>query len=275
MTSRLFSLLSCLLLCLCLSPNRPQTWGQRPPTVKRTPRYDGQLLSAVEFAQLAETDPVRMLAAGLARYSQQVRGYRCTLVKQERIEGHLNSPETIAVCFREQPFSVLMHWLQGGNPRVARTLYVDGENSGKLLVKPRGVFAQLVSYVTMDPDDPRVRSQSRYRIDDFGIAGGMERTFQVWRQIQANGHWQVDYLGVQAVPEVNHRRCHVWRRMCVPPEEDGLTEVIIKVDVKTWLQVSSTLKAGDQLIAQYHFQDLELNPRLAAEAFTADCFTDD
>jgi outer membrane lipoprotein-sorting protein len=53
------------------------------------------------------------------------------------------------------------------------------------------------------------------------------------------------------------------------PEDDGVTELIIYVDTETLLQVGTVLKGADgQLIAEYYFRDIRLNPQFRPNQFT-------
>src|ERR1700730_5998754 len=51
---------------------------------------------------LAKNDPIQFLTECLARYGQEVKGYRAVMQKQERIGSRLQPKEIIDVCFREK-----------------------------------------------------------------------------------------------------------------------------------------------------------------------------
>jgi hypothetical protein len=92
---------------------------------------------AAGMERLAGDDPVAFLKASLARYDHDVRGYRTTLVKRERVHGKLRDPEEIDVSFREKPFSVRIHWIKGAT-RAERTLFAHGQYGNQLLVHLQG-----------------------------------------------------------------------------------------------------------------------------------------
>src|SRR5437870_1937778 len=115
----------CLPLCLfscSLTPDGPSSRDglssdhPSPASHPCAPRAgDGkQPVSRKELERLARTDPVAFLEKCLERYDREVRGYRVTLVKQERLRGRLGPKERIEACFREEPFSVRMDWKEGG-----------------------------------------------------------------------------------------------------------------------------------------------------------------
>src|SRR6266576_999173 len=72
---------------------------------------DGKELPEAErLAALAEKDPIAFMEACVKRHGREVKGYTCTMYKQERIKGKLQKPEETDVWFREEPHSVLMKW---------------------------------------------------------------------------------------------------------------------------------------------------------------------
>jgi hypothetical protein len=266
-----------LAVCLCLAPARyrPSDPNASLAAAESITFQGTGSPRTTDLAELARTDVVATVRACLERYQREVKGYTCILAKHERVDGKLREPEIIRCVFREQPFSVVMHWLEGAGA-AEMTLFVRGEHDGKILVRPAGLLAQKAlklggkHYVERATDDPQVRSSSRYSMHEFGIARGMERTYRAWNAAQERGTLKAEYLGLQTVPEVGNRPCHILRRHCDPPEEEGLTSVTIAIDAETWLQVSSVLKAGDELIGSYHFRDVHLNPVIAADQFSAD-----
>lgn len=257
-------------ICLSLAPRRPFLPGPELPANQPALTIRGELPSEDQFRQIACTDPIAMIEAALKRYEKEITSYQCVLVKQERVNGVLNpKEETIAANYREEPFSVAMRWLDG-HTQADASLYVQGENDNNILVRPRGWRKRLLlnGYVALPVDDPRVSENSRYGIQEFGLRKGMERTYLAWKQARNAGHFRAEYLGLQPVEEVNGRLCHIWERHCLTPQEEGLTRARVAYDAETWLQVSSELWAGDDLIASYRFRDVELNPTIEADTFT-------
>jgi hypothetical protein len=221
-----------------------------------------------EISRYALTDPVELLRLSLVKYQESTKGYACTLCKHERINGKLNPPEVIEAWFKEEPFSVFMHWTQGGGPACA-SLYVQGENKNKVCIRPSLVAGKLFGYVERAPDASDVKDNTRYLITEFGLRCGTERTYKTWKELRDKGViLDTHYLGLQTnVPEAGGRACHVIKRICNPPEEEGLTEVTVYIDAETWFQVGSVLKANDDLIGSYWFKDIKLNPTFDDKQF--------
>jgi hypothetical protein len=263
-------LLFCLPLCLLMAPNGPRCARPSSVTALAEVTDDGSALPAeAQMKRLAETDPVAFLEACIRRYNREVKGYHCTLHKQERLDGKLQPSEEIAVDFREEPFSVLMDWKEGAQ-LAQKTLYVKGENKDRMLVKGTGLLA-FAGVVERDTDSPDAKRSSRYSITEFGIKVGSERTLASWKQAVKDNALHVEFLGEVKVKEAGDRVCWKLRRTNYKAPEDvgGVTEGTFYFDKETWLQVGSALKCGDgEPLADYFFKDIELNPDFKADTFT-------
>jgi hypothetical protein len=230
---------------------------------------DGDTLpDNARMEQLARTAPVEFLENCLRRYDREVKGYRCTLQKQERIKDRLQRTEVIDVAFREEPFSVFFQWREGA--RLAhRSLYVKGENKDMLLVRGAGVLA-FGGVIERAPDGEDARNSGRYPLTEFGMKIGTQRTLASWVEARKNDALHVEFLGERKVKEAGDRVCWVLKRTRYQrPEDGGVTELTIYVDKENWLQVGSLLKgAENQVIGEYFFRDIRLNPEFKPDTFT-------
>ena len=109
----------------------------------------------------------------------------------------------------------------------------------------------------------------------FGIKKGMEQAITDWGAAQKAGTLKYEYRGKRKVPEVGDRTCYVLHRYGYSqPEADGITDAVLYYDTETLLQVGSTLKGAEgQLIGDYWFRDIKLNPNFPADAFTIAALT--
>jgi len=257
-----------------MAPSAPE-----PGTAARGPAFadavaddaSNPLPSAAQLERLAREDPVAFLENCLRRYQRNVKGYTCTFLKQERIGDKVQRTETIDVAFREEPYSVLFHWVEGA--RLAeRALFVEGDNDGMLLVRPEGRLARRVAgdVVSRDPDGKDAKQSGRYTLKEFGLKKGALRTLHSWKTAKEKDALHVEFVGEKKVKEAGDRVCYTLHRDQYPrPEDDGVTEVTIYIDKETWLQVGAVLKGeGGKLIASYYFRDIKLNPEFKAEQFT-------
>jgi hypothetical protein len=224
---------------------------------------------AAALERLVGTDPIAFMRGCIRRYDRDVKGYRCTFVKQERLGGKLQRSEVVDVSFRDYPFSVLFNWREGAR-LAAKVLYVKGQNDDQLVVKPAGWRGRLVSSVLREPEGAEAKESSRYPMTQFGIKKGMVRAAAAWGAAQKEGSLKYEHRGKRKIAEAGDRVCHILHRSAYRvPEEDGITEATLYYDAETWLQVGSTLKGAEgQLIGDYWFRDIVLNPNFAADTFT-------
>jgi len=223
-----------------------------------------KLPPAGEMEALAKADPIGFLRDSLIRYRKEVRGYFCTLQKQERIKGKLGPAETIGIAFREDPFSVLLVWHSPPAGMADRALYVAGQNGGKALA--RGKIMHIVHH--RDPYSADATNASRVALPEFGIAKGTERTLAAWEHAAARGALKVEYPGVRSLPQAGGVPGYVLRRTCNPPEEDGVQTVEVSFDLVHCMQVGNVLTAADnELVAAYYFRDVAINPPFPADQF--------
>ncbi|GIW80299.1 MAG: hypothetical protein KatS3mg105_2106 [Gemmatales bacterium] len=235
----------------------------------------GELPTEKEMRQLAETDPIAFFENCIRRYNKEVKGYTLTFQKQERINGVLQNKELIKVAFRDKPHSVYFEWLEGAR-KAERVLYVEGENKNKqgksmLLARPRGAFIRRLigDIVEREVDGADAKQSGRLTLDQFGFKKNTERTLASMKMAKERGALNVKFLGEKKIEELNNRVCYVFRRHYDKPELDGIAELTIFVDKETWLQTGNILKDKDgNLIAEYYFRDVKLNPKFDKDQFT-------
>jgi hypothetical protein len=221
-------------------------------------------LYPVDF--LIHYHPAHFLEMCLERYKREVTGYSATFRKRERVGGKLGPMEKLEVHFREQPFSVYMKWVEGAG-MAQKVLYVAGENKGKLLARATLTF---LGVFEKDVDGAEAKKTGRYTIDQFGIYLGTKRTLAAMRKAEARGQLHVAYHGIFKVAELGDRLCYKFvRTPYVPPEEEGVYEYTLYIDKENWLQVGSVLRdVNGNVIAEYYFRDLVVNPSFKKDQFT-------
>jgi hypothetical protein len=166
-----------------------------------------------------------------------------------------------------------MHWLRGQR-KAESSLYVEGENGGKMLAKPAGAAGFFVKVAERDVDGEDARQSGRYTMKEFGFKAAIEKTYRDWKAAKEKGTLQVQYLGVRKVREAGDRLCYTLHRTCTVPEEDGVTDVTIYIDKENWLQIGSVLKGSDgKLIGEYIFRDLRINPEFKPNQFKRSALT--
>lgn len=218
---------------------------------------------------VAREDPFELLHLALERYEQSVRSYRCTFIRQERINGQLRPAETMRVLFRDEPFSVRMEWVE--DPRPAQVvLYVEGRWTGQdgealAWVRPNPLAALLVPQLQVPIHGVRAAQMSRRSIDQFGFANILRLILQYAELADQRGELTMRYLGKK---EVGGRLCYVLERIL--PYDPAAGEdneypdrrLIICLDAELLLPVVCLSYADDAqevLLGSYIFRDIELN----------------
>ena len=103
----------------------------------------------------------------------------------------------------------------------------------------------------------------------------MQRVVYHWKKARDARALHVEYEGVHRVPELGDRTCYkLHRTRFAQPEDDGVTDLTLYIDTETLLQVGSVLKGPDgELVAQYFFRDIRLNPTFDPNQFTRAALT--
>lgn len=218
--------------------------------------------------EFAKKKPVEFLEFCLAEYDKKVTGYRCHFVKQERVKGNLREPEKLRANFRAKPYAVHMFWLEGAE-YCESSMYVEGENDGKLLARSM-LFGIRGPIVARPVDAPDCKATSRFPITEFGIRAGAVSTINAMRAAQARGKLHVTYEGTEPVAKLGDRPCYrMVRTPYDPPEDDNCYKLTIWIDCDTLMHVGSELiDVEGNLIAEYYFRDIELNPTFDEKQFT-------
>ncbi len=268
MRRKLLIIPSLMLLCLIFVPDRAPEVHSQPSAPPPDYVDDGvSLPDEATFARLAQADPPAFLEMCMRRYRREIHTLSGEMQKQERIDGKVNQPEVIDFWFRQQPYSVMIKWKKGARAAAA-SMYVEGENNNKILGLPT-LLKWAGKIVERDPKCSEARSCGRYALCESSILQGTERTWQAWKTAKERGSLHVEYAGIVPMAELGGRPCHVLKRTCNPPEEEGLATVEIAIDAETWLQTSSTLTDGKgELIGKYAFPKVVINPDLPANQFT-------
>jgi hypothetical protein len=120
---------------------------------------------------------VRTLKATQDEIDRNVRDYSCTLVKQERVDGDLGDKQFILLKVMHQPFSVYMSFLK---PYAGReVVYVDGQNSGKLVVLEAGM-KRMLGKMNLDPQGSLAMSGQKHPITDVGFRNLTAKLSKMW-----------------------------------------------------------------------------------------------
>ncbi|TWT44537.1 hypothetical protein RAS1_09520 [Phycisphaerae bacterium RAS1] len=231
---------------------------------------------AVPEIATAALDPTELVRAGRERYEQQVRDYRCVLLKQEWIDGALTPLQTVEVRYRSTPRSVYMIWQQNAD-QVKRALFVDDgrniDSDGNKLarVEPAGAIVRLfVADVMIPIRGERARRASRRTIDECGFLA----TFDILDRVNAAATQrnELDFR-YEGASQIDGRETHVLVRYLPYQGEGGVypdAKMVMHLDREWLLPVaiySYSDHEGRNLLGSYLFTQVSLNAGLGDDAF--------
>jgi hypothetical protein len=214
-------------------------------------------------ADVPAAEFLRLLDLAEKQYAQ-IHDYTSTMVSRERVGEALRPQERILLKF-QRPFKVYMRWMEG--PSKGREgLYVSGAHESKFLVsEPRG-FQRLFT-AALEPTDRRVMEQSRHPVTDIGIGRLLEIVGENSRRAQRNGVLRVVDRGT-----VDYGGRRVRQLECVLPQDSRAGyygyRVLLNFDEEYHLPTRVLVYDwDDQLVEDYTYNDLRLNPGLTSQDF--------
>jgi hypothetical protein len=222
--------------------------------------------TAGRLVHLAETDHVALLEHCLRNYERFCRDYTCTLIKHERIRGHLPpQPQEVAVKFRESPFSVSMRWVRNA-PIGDRVLYVEGKYRDQMLVRPKGLLVLLTGGpVFRKPDGAEAMKNTLRPVNLFGFKRGMRELLNVYRQARQAGDCREGFAGSATV---EGRQALVLERYLPAKNDYPAWKTVIYIDQEYLVPLCIEGFDWDhKLSSRYVYRDLRFNVGLTDDDF--------
>lgn len=201
---------------------------------------------------------------------ESVRDYEATLRKRELVGGKLVD-HTMTIRFREEPFSVYLKFIDENAGR--EVMYVKGQNQDRLLAhEAPGSLKSLVGTVSLPPDSPEVRSESRHLITDIGLRNMLKFILKRWEEEAKYGECEVQYYPRARLGETE---CLVIECTHPRPRKQFLFHISrLFIDKQTNLPVRSENygwparpDAPPPLIEEYTYSDIKTNIDLADRDF--------
>ena len=220
---------------------------------------------AAGLEELAKTDHVALLKRGLAHYDNSFQDYTCLFVKQERISGSMRPEQHIKVKFKERPFSVAMEWVKNV-PLGDRVIYVEGKHNGMMLIRPKGIWKNILGTVARDPRSKQVMANTLRPVTQFGFRRSLQNLLEVYELAESRGEATNSFEGYK---QIGDEKVLVLVRM-LPARDDypaKKTVVYLSVDHLVPLGVEG-YDWDDQLFCSYFFKDVKFNIGLTDRDFT-------
>jgi hypothetical protein len=234
------------------------------PTIANAPP------AAIKTGERIAADPEAFLRE-VWSLAKALDAYEVNFYKQERLGlfvKKLQPAEHMRVKFRAQPFSVKMTMLNEDH-EFAETLYVDGENDGKLRCRRRtGLLGGRPSIQDYPPDFAVKFGRSINPITDFGVARLMQRVLKTLDDERAaDAEPEVVYLGIA---ELEHDALPVHHISLQYPQNADIPN--LKVDllfhVDSLLPAASYVRpGGERLQGRYIYTQFDLHPEFGEGAF--------
>jgi hypothetical protein len=253
--------------------------SERPQTVLKIPvpstlddvPADHPLRPVIQFA-----------AQGYAQIRREIRDYTCVLVRRERVEGRLRSPEFIFAKVRHRqfegdqvvvPFSIYLKFLRPTSVAGREVLYVEGRNGGEMLARRGGTRFAFVT-TRLHPDSDLAMRGNRYPVTEFGIENLVLRLLASARN-DLDTKCRVDVLPDAKINDRPARGIVVTHRS--PQDSPTFYQARIFVDKEFELPVhfesydwSKSPDAEPELLEQYTYTQLQLNRGLTDSDFSED-----
>jgi hypothetical protein len=210
------------------------------------------------------------------RTQADVRDYRCTLIKRERVRSRLQSHEHIQVKLRHRqvddgreaaPFSVYLKFLGPAKVEGREVVYVQGKNNGHLVATKGGSSASRTATLSVDPQGPWGMDGNRYPITELGMLNLTGRLIEEgvhYMQADAAGQCRVDDI---EGAEINDRRCR-YIRVTFPTRRRQLKFHVAEIFIDEELHVPVRYAAYDwpdedgdepKLLEEYTYLDIDWN----------------
>lgn len=255
---------------------RTAAWKEsaEPAEARRVARLE--LPPIAEREALAQSDPRALARLGRQWYTENVREYRCVLVKQERLGRKLTPLQEIELRYREQPYAVYMLWRENadGARRALHTRapeYIDKDGQQLARVEPNGALVRLITTDVFLPiHGPEARKASRRTIDECGFRASFELMEQINSLAEERGVLKIWYGGPGTID--GRPTFQIYREL--PYEGPGGAypdaRLVLHLD-QEWLLPVAVYSYADteqrELLGSYVFSRVELNPGLGDEAF--------
>lgn len=259
---RLAMLLSLALLAGCAAAPEARSAATDPQRITPADADDA-------VVQRIRADKVGFLREVFGR-SDALDQYRLTFYRQERLGliPRLGEMEEIRAAFRRKPFSVRFEW-PSADAAYFESVYVAGQNNGKLIVRERkGALLGLPPTTRqLDPDDPVKLGRSKNPITDFGLARVAERTLLPFNDPATREVMKIEYEGLVTL-EPTGQKAHYFRIERPPMPGLLYTRQDFYVDAETLLPAGTDLYLENgELDARYRYAQVDPRVNLTDDDF--------
>lgn len=150
------------------------------------------------FAAVAseEQHPIQplldMAEQRLVEFNAEVRTYQCIVHRKERVNGRLMARQAAVLRVRQNPFAVYLKVI-GGEADGREAIYNPRRYGDQVIVKNGG---RQFSFVTigLDPRSPLIMAETNYRVQDWGLAQGLQTVLNILKEEKKYSDVKVEYF---------------------------------------------------------------------------------
>lgn len=233
------------------------------------------------FAKLIRDDPLSALIESRARHIREVKDYRLTMVKQEMLPSGMSSEQEMNVKFRQEPFSVVMHWVRNAG-LANRLIYVEGRwtdsdaesvAESKLALCQPGAVVQLFKKSLKIPiHGALAKRTARRSVDEFGFKRTLDLLIKYCQIAQSRDELDLSLAGASYF---DGRPVWVVRRRLPYTGDAGIypdRTAVIFIDKKYRIPVavycySDDKEEPEKLLGKYEYRNIVFNVGLSDADF--------
>jgi hypothetical protein len=236
--------------------------------------------------RLLREDPLSALKELRARHLEQVKDYRCTLVKQELLPSGLSAEQELEVLFRQEPYSVVLHWVRNAG-LANRAIYVKGKwiddnasdpNERDLaMCQPGKLGAFFLKSIKMPIHGPMAHETARRSIDEFGFGRTLDLLIKYCDAAKARSELKLEFQG-----EGRYEGRPVWilrRHLPYSKQSDTYPDRTAEIYIDKELHIpvavycySDDDQKPENLLGKYEFRDIHFNVGLTDTDFDPETY---
>jgi hypothetical protein len=285
------------LLSLGVLVSAVTAWAQQAPPPQQSSEQLTEPLYRVSKADVdpnaaAKTHPMDPALAvahdGLRNIRENVRDYKCVMVKRERIGDTLHDYEYMFAKIRSEqvtngqvvtPFSVYLYFLKPEDMKGREVIFVRGQNGGKMIAhERRDSFKGKFGSVWLKPDGSMAMQGNRYPITEIGLETLVIRLIEKGNLDKQSGSPEECLVEFRKGAKINGRQCTMLEVKHPQPRPyyefhvarifiDDELNVPLRYAAYTWPPQPGAEPGNDELIEEYTYLKLELNVGLTDKDF--------
>ncbi len=256
--------------------------AQQPGTTEPVYRISKNEAGRVDPNAAHPLDPALQIARdSLKHIRENIVDYTAIMIKKERIGNTLGEYEYMAAKVRnrkvvdgqvKQPFSVYLAFLAPSNVKGREVIYVENNNSGKIVAHEGGMRGKFLPTMELDPTGMLAMQGQRYPITDLGIENLVLKLIEKGERDRRQDECDVQF---RRGAKVGGRQCTMLTVTHPIPRAyfdfhvaeifiDDELQIPVRYAAYTW----PTTQGGErELLEEYTYQKIQLNVGLTDADF--------